>query len=78
VAQFCTHIRLSWLVPEGQGNGLIRTEVRVFWVREGAGGLVDARPLCDPGIVPDAIAAAYSKYHFVYLTSAVRQNPPVR
>ena len=75
-APFCTHIRLSWLVPESQFQaGLIRTEVRVFWLREGQGGL-DARPICDPSHDPATIGNAVTQFHFVYLTSAVKQNQP--
>jgi len=35
---FCSHLRLSWLYqPTVSGNGLIRAEVRVFWLRDGQG-----------------------------------------
>lgn len=73
-AQFCTHIQLSWLYPEVSGNGLIRTEVRVFWLREDMGGTVNALQLCDPNTDPALIGGAPDRYHFVYETSAVKQN----
>jgi hypothetical protein len=78
-AHFCAHLRLSWLRPEGDGNGLIRTEVRVFWRREGMqhsalGTPTNAGNVCDD-IPADTIATAVERYHFVYLTSAVKQNP---
>jgi len=76
---FCTHIRLTWLfgdsISQGglAGNGLIRTEVRVFWPRDNTG--------FDPGdcsnaaqSVVDGVALKTSdKYHFVVQTGAVRQ-----
>lgn len=73
-AQFCTHVRLSWLYPDTAGNGLIRTEVRVFWLREDMGGTVNALQLCDDSTDPALIEGAGVKYHFVYETSAVKQN----
>jgi prepilin-type N-terminal cleavage/methylation domain-containing protein len=73
-AQFCAHIRLTWLYPDTAGNGLIRTEVRVFWLREDMGGTVNALQLCDPNTDPALIEGASDRYHFVYETSAVRQN----
>jgi prepilin-type N-terminal cleavage/methylation domain-containing protein len=78
-AQFCSHIRLSWLYNDGQptpGNGLIRAEVRVFWLREGQGAL-GGTTLCDPNGVANAIGAAIERYHFVYKTTAVRQNTAI-
>lgn len=77
-AEYCTHIRLDWLVPERQGNGLIRAEVRVFWVQQGGGGTVDGRAVCDPATSPSDVAAATSRYHFVYATTAIRQNKSVQ
>jgi prepilin-type N-terminal cleavage/methylation domain-containing protein len=79
-AHFCTHLRLSWLRPEGQGNALIRTEVRVFWAREGQLLTDQAIAIGTSGIcadiAPDVVAAALNQFHFVYMTSAVKQNPP--
>ncbi len=79
--RFCTHIRLSWLFqPSGggtvvTGNGLIRAEVRVFWLREGQAG-IDKKPLCSGDVNPKAVGAAENRnsYHFVYTVSAVREN----
>jgi len=76
-APFCTHIRLSWLIPAAQNRaGLIRSEVRVFWVREGQ-GTPNNLPVCDPSQDPLAIGSAVTSFHFVYLTSAVKQNQPL-
>ena len=80
-AVFCTHIRLNWLYPDDaqnnlsvEGNGLIRTEVRVFWLREGGGGPVTTGGVCDANADPDVIGDSINDYHFVYMTSTVKQN----
>ena len=73
-AVYCTHVRLSWLFPEVTnvtGNGLIRAEVRVFWLREGGPGGSD---VCSESGVPGTIGADTERYHFVYQTGAIRQN----
>ena len=77
-AYYCTHVRLTTLMPEQEGQtGLIRTEVRVFWLREGGGGSIDTgKTLCEPNTSPQAIGGAVDRYHFVYMTSAVKQNAP--
>jgi prepilin-type N-terminal cleavage/methylation domain-containing protein len=75
-AAFCTHLRLRWLYPDSgavQGNGLIRAEVRVFWLRDGQDA-IDDNGLCSPASDASNIGLAYGNYHFVYKTSAVRQN----
>jgi type IV pilus assembly protein PilV len=81
--RFCTHIRLSWLyrdtgsglANQGSmiGNGLIRAEVRVFWLRDGQTENV-AGNLCGGSTPVATIGAATERYHFVYNVSAVRQN----
>jgi type IV pilus assembly protein PilV len=75
--RFCTHLRLSWLFNPSAttmvGNGLIRAEVRVYWLREGQSGL-DNRPVCGTGEVAANIGEAIDRYHFVYNVSAIRQN----
>lgn len=74
--RFCAHLRLSWLYPPigaMAGNGLIRAEVRVFWLREGQSGL-ENRAVCADAEVPEDIGAAIDRYHLVYNTSAIRQN----
>jgi len=73
-AVFCAHIRLSWLYPQTAGNGLLRTEVRVFWLRSGQGGTVNGQPTCDPNTAAALIENAGLRYHFVHQTSAVKQN----
>lgn len=77
--KFCTHIRLSWLYqPDAttnntRGNGLIRAEVRVFWLRDGRPWPNNAS-ICDTSQDPDAMSSDVSRYHFVYNVSAVREN----
>jgi hypothetical protein len=75
---FCAQIRLTWLFGDGisqggrAGNGLIRSEVRVFWPRDNSG--FDAGDCNNPaqGVV-DGVADKTGKYHFVVQASAVRQ-----
>ena len=77
-ARFCVDMRLSWLFPPVQGNGLIRAEVRVFWPRS---GWLEAVPLdfCDNSTNPATqVSQDSSNYHFVYLTTSIKQNPPPR
>lgn len=86
LVRFCTHIRLSWLyrdtgsgiANEGTmiGNGLIRAEVRVFWVREGQVQHV-AGDICGGNTAVATLGAATDRYHFVYNVSAVRQNTAI-
>lgn len=78
-AVFCTNIRLSWLYPDTAGNGLIRAEVRVFWVRGGMGGTVDGNDVCNASTNPTDIskAQAVTHYHFVYQTAAVKQQTAI-
>lgn len=85
--RFCTHLRLSWLYRDTGssiadqrvvvGNGLIRAEVRVFWVREGQSGHAGG-DVCGGGTSAATIGGATDRYHFVYQVSAVRQNTAVQ
>jgi prepilin-type N-terminal cleavage/methylation domain-containing protein len=68
---FCSHLRLSWLyVPDSNGNGLIRAEVRVFWLRDGQ---AFAANMCSAGTVAN-INDATSTFHFVQKITAIREN----
>ena len=77
-AVFCTNVRLTWLYGPPPGTPppyLIRAEVRVYWLRDGGGGSVEAgKTICDPGIDLGKVAPSLERYHFVYLTSAIAQN----
>lgn len=74
-AYFCVDIRLTPLSSTGSnpipGNGLVRSEVRVFWPREGREPSADGR-YCDAS---NAIGAGSDEdFHVVYDVSAVRQT----
>jgi prepilin-type N-terminal cleavage/methylation domain-containing protein len=79
-AQFCVNIRLSWLYtppPNSEaGNGLIRAEVRVFWLRDGQSSPVAGVSPCDPAMPVASISAANatSTFHFVQKITAIREN----
>jgi prepilin-type N-terminal cleavage/methylation domain-containing protein len=75
---FCTNVRLAWLYgppPNVPPPYLMRAEVRVYWLRDGGGGVVAAgKGLCDPAIDLTQVSSAVDRYHFVYVTSAIAQN----
>ena len=77
-AAFCTNVRLTWLYgppPGAPPPYLIRAEVRVYWMRDGGGGSVEAgKTICDPGIDLSKVSPSVDRYHFVYLASALAQN----
>jgi prepilin-type N-terminal cleavage/methylation domain-containing protein len=77
-AVFCTNVRLNWLYGPPPGSPppyLIRAEVRVYWLRDGGGGSIEAgKTVCDPGVDLSKISPAVDRYHFVYLASALAQN----
>jgi len=71
-AHFCTHVRLTMLYPQAGANGLMRAEIRVFWLRDGGTG---TSPVCSPAARVADIGAQPENYHFVYQTSALKQMP---
>jgi type IV pilus assembly protein PilV len=77
-AVFCTNLRLGWLYGNSASAEpplAIRAEVRVFWLRAGAGGDIDpGKPFCDVNLNAGAVSAAVDRFHFVYLTSAILEN----
>ena len=74
-AAFCSHLRLSWLYPENaSGNGLIRAEVRVFWLRDGQASPVANVNPCAPGMPIASVTGATQVFHFVQKITAVREN----
>jgi hypothetical protein len=80
-ARFCTHLRLTTLYQaEGlpvagrtllAGNGLIRAEVRVFWLRDGQTPVTQA---CSSAGSVATVVDSLDKYHSVYKVSAIRQH----
>lgn len=80
-ARFCAHVRQSWLYPNTMavsGNGMLRAEIRVFWLRDGAAPL-EKDALCGKHteVQAKAIGDATDQYHFVYQTVGVRQHPQI-
>ena len=68
---FCSHLRLSYLyTPTLSGNGLIRAEVRVFWLRDGQ---VFAQNMCSDGQVVK-VGGDTQTFHFVQKITAIREN----
>ena len=78
-AVFCTNVRFAWLWGPPPGVNppyLLRAEVRVFWLREGGGGLMGTqRSICDGDFTGwDDLGSQVERFHFVYVTSAIGQN----
>jgi hypothetical protein len=75
-ARFCTQVRLTTLYSAAggngrlAGNGLMRAEVRVFWLRDG-GTPVDGA--CTQSNTANTVATSTS-YHRVYKVTAIRQH----
>ena len=73
-AVFCTHVRFNWLYANQPGSGLIRAEVRVFWLRDIRGGSQDNKPICSDQVLPTKVEQNRHRYHFVYHTTSVRKQ----
>jgi type IV pilus assembly protein PilV len=73
-AVFCTHIRLTQLMPT-----MIRAEVRVFWPRRGRGsGAINELDYCDSdSSIIAQVGNAPASFHYVYVTSAVVRNDSI-
>jgi prepilin-type N-terminal cleavage/methylation domain-containing protein len=81
-AQFCTHVRMSWLYPTNSGvggNGMLRAEIRVFWLRDGEAALDSNASMCalQTSATATNIGLATERYHFVYQTVGIRQHPQI-
>ncbi len=75
-ARYCTHVRLTTLYSETTpvtGNGMLRAEVRVFWLRDGEANINPAG-ICQAGVSPATVGQAVDRYHFVYHTAGIRQH----
>lgn len=79
VAHFCAHLRFAFLHSETlptAGNGVIRAQIRVFWLREDVTAPLAVASMRDLCSVNDAMFATnISAFHVVYLTTAIRQTP---
>lgn len=72
---YCVQYMLNWIAPPGTAPNfnpmaLMRADVRVFWAR------LDRAPIGNcaaPPVNPDS-AAAVGAYHFVYASTAIREN----
>jgi hypothetical protein len=72
VLQYCTNVRITPLTVD---QTLLRAEVRVFWPRGLFRSLDPQVCTVDPPAAWDADPATVTEqYHFIYLTSAIRQN----
>jgi len=71
-AGFCTHLRLTQLMPS-----MIRAEVRVFWLRRSGDG-TGGEPLCsDDSDYIDNLGSKLGDYHFVYMATGVLRNDAI-
>lgn len=73
---YCVQYRLEWMADPGvapnlKPGALIHADIRVFWARLDRAPITDCSSLNPP---PDD-STAPQNYHFVYLTTALRQNP---
>lgn len=74
---YCVDLRLLRLEDSSAGAGLIRAEVRVYWRREDVvlvGSSTAPAHACALEPVVVTADANGSMFHFVYLSSAVRQQ----
>jgi hypothetical protein len=77
---FCVHIRLTWLYADETGggragSGSIRTDVRVFWVRDSGARVAGDCTSNAAATIANVGADANDDYFFVYQTGAVAQHP---
>ena len=67
---FCTNVRITPLTPNQE---LLRAEVRVFWPRQMYTAMNPGDCTQNPPASWDLLPPT-DQYHFLYLTSAIRQN----
>jgi hypothetical protein len=76
-SKFCADLRLTPLTVTTAGGGMVRAEVRVIWLRNEAllGGTVTTGPTHACGIIAASVGNVDESrlFHFVYMSSAVRQ-----
>ncbi|HEX2876051.1 MAG TPA: prepilin-type N-terminal cleavage/methylation domain-containing protein [Polyangiaceae bacterium] len=82
-AAFCSHVRMAWLFPSTMGtagNGMLRAEIRVFWLKDGEAALDSTASICSAAQTATqakAIGLATDRYRFVYQTVGVRQHSQI-
>jgi prepilin-type N-terminal cleavage/methylation domain-containing protein len=79
-ARFCTHLRMAWLYPVAGGNGTLRAEIRVFWLRDDEAALDSNASMCSTAqtaVQAKAIGLATDRYRFVYQAVGVRQHSQI-
>jgi prepilin-type N-terminal cleavage/methylation domain-containing protein len=80
-AQFCSNVRLTQLyadTPNVVGNGMMRAEIRVYWLRDGEQDV--APPFCKARPSADEITKIEQSpgvYHFIYQAAGVRQHSAI-
>jgi prepilin-type N-terminal cleavage/methylation domain-containing protein len=75
--RFCSNVRVSWLFPTTMGragNGVLRAEIRVFWLRDGVKTLNGSQFCSEDDGVLSLMAQNPEIYQFVYQTVALRQH----
>lgn len=75
-ARFCVDLRVSPLTTINTGGGMKRAEVRVFWLRDQVllnGGASAPAHACGFSSQEMDAADEASMFHFVFLSTAVRQ-----
>jgi prepilin-type N-terminal cleavage/methylation domain-containing protein len=82
-AAFCSHVRMAWLFPATMGtagNGMLRAEIRVFWLKDGEVPLDSTASICSASQTAtqaSSIGLATDRYRFVYQTVGVRQHSQI-
>jgi prepilin-type N-terminal cleavage/methylation domain-containing protein len=82
-AHFCTHLRMAWLYPTTMGmggNGMLRAEIRVFWLRDDEAALDSNASMCSTAqtaVQAKDIGLATDRYRFVYQAVGVRQHSQI-
>jgi prepilin-type N-terminal cleavage/methylation domain-containing protein len=82
-ARFCSHLRMAWLYPTTMGaggNGMLRAEIRVFWLRDDEAALDSNASMCgtaQTAVQAQAIGLATDRYRFVYQAVGVRQHSQI-
>ena len=74
-ARFCVDLRFSPLTTVNAGGGLLRVEVRVIWLRDGAVPEQTLSPTHACEFLAPAVLNADERelFHFLFMSGAVRQ-----